>query len=296
MKQEIRSCYITAPAGAKIEALKRVLENHDIEIVTPTFDLGSAWQAQINEALRRADLVIGVLTSERRSQWVLFELGIAAGLNKRSLLIAPAKTEVPSDLLGIQIVRASLDNIQALDFAISQLKQVPQTKAISASAPSTPQIVQPDVNRLLADLDAVSHIGSERELEELVAALLKDSGVEYMREASKVIDQNLVDFAIWSDAFQPSVGNPLLIEVKREFPDKRFARDVIQEFSKTVAAAGSYWGLFLYAIEPKKPVTQSLPPNVLLISIRELLRNMQQKPFVSVVRDLRNARVHGGHS
>ena len=70
----------------------------------------------------------------------------------------------------------------------------------------------------------------------------------------------------------------------------------LRAFSKTVDAAFRSWGLVLYAIGADRPLQQSVPPNVLLISLSDLLRDMQHRSFATVVRDLRNARVHGGNS
>ncbi|HEY2033309.1 MAG TPA: restriction endonuclease [Rhizomicrobium sp.] len=290
MKQEILTCYIVAPASAKLATLQKVLRRHDIHVLAPEFDAGSNWQA--SSALRQADLVIGVLSSERRSQWVLFELGIASALNKRLLLFAPPKTELPSILQRVQVLRTALNNEQAIDFAISQLKVIPSSNIQRDESPVRQSSAYPNIDDWFAELRTVSVRGKERELETFVAGILRKSGVEVVSESPETSAR--ADLAVWSDAFQPSIGNPLLIEIKRALPDKQNARDAIQRFSKVVAASGAYWGLLLFAEEPASSAAWlSMPSNVLSISIPELLSHMRHRPFEAIVRDLRNRRVHG---
>lgn len=293
MKQEIRTCYITAPAGVKLDILQRTLEHHNIRVVSPAYEPGAEWQNLTQNVLATVDLVIGVLTHERRSQWVLFELGQASALHRRLLLIAPPKTNIPSNLQRIQVLRTSLDNEQALDFTIAQLKVAPLSGTSRSELPIRQTPVPERVETWLAELNQIGAPGEGRELENFVAKLFQEIGVEFVREARQGAAR--VDFAIWSDVLQSSMGNPLIVEVKRSFADRRHARDAITRFSKAIASAGANWGLLLYASAPENSskLWQSVPPNVLVISLPELLRAMRDRSFEAVIRDLRNRRVHG---
>ncbi len=85
------TCFITAPAGANLEVLTEALRQRDVRVVVPeSLEPGAEFGAEILNLIAGVDLVIGVLTRERRSEWVLFELGLAWGRGKRVVLFASA--------------------------------------------------------------------------------------------------------------------------------------------------------------------------------------------------------------
>jgi hypothetical protein len=99
------------------------------------------------------------------------------------------------------------------------------------------------------------------------------------------------DLAIWSDALQATVGNPLVIEIKSELPTHNVMMEAAQNFARYITAAGGLWGLLLYGSGPDKP--RGLPSNVLALPIGALFKRLKTQSFEEVVRDLRNRRVHG---
>jgi hypothetical protein len=65
----IRSCYISSPAGTDLSFLRRALVRRGIQVLVPVdLDPGANWSEWISQKIEDVDLVIGVLTSERRSQ------------------------------------------------------------------------------------------------------------------------------------------------------------------------------------------------------------------------------------
>jgi hypothetical protein len=118
----IRTCYISSPAGTNLKYVRGALVRRGITVVVPEEMVpGAGWAEQIARNINAVDLVIGVLTSERRSQWVLFELGQAAAQGRQIMLIAPPKlASVPSHLERFLVVRASVHNRDAIEFALDQ--------------------------------------------------------------------------------------------------------------------------------------------------------------------------------
>jgi hypothetical protein len=287
----IRTCFITAPAGSNLKILIESLQSRDIQVVAPE-DVppeGNV-ETEVSSLLARVDLVIGVLTRERRSEWVLFELGQAWAKGKRILLFAPPNSgHLPSTLRRFLTVRANLSNREAIEFAIDQLLAAPDP----TSSPSPPRKrTQPlgvtAENYLKGSFGLTGSVQSA-ELEQLVANALRDTGVDVV--ATSEDREYGADLALWSDALQKSVGNPLLVEIKAHLPTQRAAADAAQQLAKHVAASGSRWGLLLFAEGPTD--LRALPPTVLALPIGALFRRLQHESFDDVVRDLRNRRVHG---
>lgn len=292
MASRIQTCFITAPAGANLEVLTDALRQRGIRVVVPdSLELGAEFGAEILNLIADVDLVIGVLTRERRSEWVLFELGLAWGRGKRVVLFAPPNSvHLPSSVRGFLTVRANLSNREAVAFALDQLLAAPEPAQTPVSPPKETRPLGPTAETYLQGSLAHAANVSPAGLETLVADALREAGVDVVTH-SEPRDLG-VDLAIWSDALQLSVGNPLLVEIKARLPTPKAAADAAQQLSKYVAGAGGLWGLLLYQKGPDD--LRGLPPNVLALSIDVLFRRLGRESFEEIVRDLRNSRVHGG--
>ena len=293
-----KTCFIAAPTDAPLGALRASLESRGLRVLVP-HDLvaGSDWVSESQKQLSQADLVIGVLTSERESPWVLFELGQAYALGRRILLItSPKSAPVPFALHQVLALRINLDNQDAIAFALDQVLSAPdyQQKKTPLS-PQKPLIgLGAKADELMARLGESLLSNDRRSVEQLVADALRSSGTDVV-----VTSPNPdigADFAVWSDVLEPFVGNPLLIEIKNRVRSKAEAKRFFRQIESYLAESGSGWALLLYGEGPDDPENQVLsggPPNILVLSLRSLLEALRRKAFPEVVRDLRNRRVHG---
>lgn len=297
----MRTCYIAAPVGTQLVTLRSVLGEKGFHVIAPDdLPIGSNRLTEISSVLPQVDLVIGVLTKERRSEWVLFELGQAWAAKRQILLFAPPSSSVPSNLRHVLVVRTSLGNREAIRFVLDQFLASPRdgtsTQAI-VPPPHHPKVVK--VGKVLGS-DASAYIARCHDaldrrdwlaFEEIVSEALRKSGVDVIAGHP---NDDRADLAIWSDALQPFVGNPLLIEVRGRIENAGSARTALKRLSESIASSGAIWGLLIYGSGPAgdaKPWTDT-PPNILTISIFELLERMRGDPFEEVVKTLRNQRVH----
>lgn len=90
--QSLKTCFVSAPSGLKLGALRDSLLAHGIRPLIPEeLEPGTDWASEIQSQLQAADLVVGVLPGSRQAPSVMFELGQAWALGKRILLIASPK-------------------------------------------------------------------------------------------------------------------------------------------------------------------------------------------------------------
>jgi hypothetical protein len=297
MSRDIRSCYISAPAGTQLKNPRASLAERGIEVLVPE-DLASGfgWQTDLQQTIARAELVIGVLTKERRSQWVLFELGQAKALDRQIVLLAPPSIgSLPSTMHGLLVLRVNLGNRRAVDFALDQLLAAPpplQQPPISGKAESGG--LGPRVDQLLRELRELSHMPYGRGLEEITAKALRESGVDLVVKATE--PDRGADLAIWSDVLESYIGNPLLVEIKNAIREPGDVRRFLQELASAVQRSGTRWGLLLYMDGPPSDdrAWKACPPTILVHSLPALLEAMRDRSFPEIIRDLRNRRVHGG--
>lgn len=293
MGKQIHSCYIAAPSGAKLGVLRDALRERNITVVNADEPAAEVdLQLKLRSIFSRVDLVIGVLTSERRSDWILFELGQAWANGRQILLFAsPSNFAVPSALQRFLVVRAGVANGEAVGFALDQLLAAPESRPFLPE-PITRQL--PSLGRRADHFLTSARTTSGSELERVVASAIRESGIEVVSESR---DPDFgADLAIWLDDLQSLVGNPILIEVKTQIPGPRDARHAFSKLSSAISSSvGSRIGLLLYGTSDlREAKLQSLaPPNVLVLSIETFLSQLRDRSFADVLVDIRNQHVHG---
>lgn len=294
MGDQIRTCFITAPPDADIRRIRESLIQRGVEVLgLPEIEVGSRIPVATLTSIADADLVVGVLT-HGRSTSALFELGVAVGYGRPIIIFAPAKSDiVPFALERFQIVRTSLQNREAIDFAFDQLLASPNTPLRSDTAFVPRREQRPlATSGYRAQLEALLKSGHARELEKLVAQVLRDTGAEVVVEAPA--SDHAIDLVVWSDGLQPYVGNPFPIEIKSRLTSRDTAKHALNQAANAARAIGSNWSMLLYAEGPAQDDRIWLSsPNVLALKIDELFAQLETGSFAHVVRTLRNRRVHG---
>lgn len=295
-KTSLKTCFISSPVGAQLNVLRSALEDRGLRVLVPhDLAVGTDWASEIQKQILMADLVIGVLTSERQSPWVLFELGQASALGRQIVLITSPKSDpIPFSLHQFIVLRIDLDNEDAIGFALDQLIAAPersqkdrtfQSKALTGLG------IKAD--ELMAALDRSLAANDWQLIEQIVSDALRSSGADVVVTSSN--RDGGADFAVWSDVLESFVGNPLLVEVKTKIRGKADANRAIQQLTSYLSASGSRWALLLYGEGPdsESQAWAGAPPNVLVLSLRSLIENLRTRAFPEMVRDLRNHRVHG---
>jgi hypothetical protein len=287
-----KTCFISAPAGTDLSILTAVLEEHGYAVVAPTsFSAGQRWLDVLTESLRTVDLVVGVFSSSGAVANATFEIGYALGIGKRVLVIAsPRAEDLPFALSGLLIIRAEPTDRDAIAFTLDRLPANPRrhpTQPISDTAVPT----------LAARIDEyacrIKSTQNEHELLSVLRALFMDSGVDVVTNTRVAGRQ--ADFAIWSDLLGTYVGNPLIIEVKRNLRTIIDVRQAIEQLTNLMNAAGTLWGVLLYVQGPEKSriEVEARHARVLILSLDQLLEHLRSTSFFDVIRDLRNKKVHG---
>lgn len=227
--------------------------------------------------------MIGVLTRDRASQWVLFELGQAIAQKKQILLIAyPSAGSIPSDLRGVVTVRTTLGRLSAVAFALDQMLAAPPhqpQEALSRSArPKDYQLLyQLKQNALERGWETA------RQLEEHISSVLKSAGAEVVVQSKK--SDRSVDLAVWSDQWETSVGNPLLVEVKSHVNNRRQAENAVSQLQKYIGESGTRTGLLVVGqgVEWFERLPKSKLKQVLVLSALDLVQQVEHEDLGMVI-------------
>ncbi|HEY9601402.1 MAG TPA: nucleoside 2-deoxyribosyltransferase, partial [Allocoleopsis sp.] len=120
--------FVSAPAGTDLSQLLEALKENNIHILDPARFAPGAVKItdKIIDGISNADLVIAVLGTASSSGNVLFELGCASALGKKTLVIVPEAYEIPSDIKDLVYIRTSPNNREAINFALEQIISAPE--------------------------------------------------------------------------------------------------------------------------------------------------------------------------
>lgn len=298
-KETPKTCFVSASAGTDLRVLRSELEARGLRVLVPhDLAIGTDWASEIQKQISQADLVVGVLTAERQSPWVLFELGQASALGRRIVLITPLTADpIPFSLHQFLVLRIDLDNSDAISFALDQILSAPGH--VNKDAAKQPEVftgLGGSVDYLLARLDQSLQSQDWQGVEQVVGDALRSSGADVV--VTSPSPDIGADFAVWSDVLDSFVGNPLLVEVKARIRGRAEASKAIEQLVSYMTASAARWALLIVGEgpDPSTDVWSDCPPNVIVLSLEAMLESLRTRAFPEVVRDLRNQRVHGSSS
>ncbi len=289
-----KSCYLAYPYGLDIAPVINALQALDVrpidatDLAPGTLPLADSIQDQIS----RADMVIAVVGGTTRDRPVLFELGLARGLGKRTVVIAPPRVNLPAELTGVPTIRLNLKRHEGLVRAVQRALNLPRGPAALSELtfPSRPLGVAADryVERFQ---QLVSSAPIPGELERLLAEALTATGaVVELTHRSPSDDRP--DFILWHNELESTLGNPILVEINYNASDALAAS---HHLARYMSDTGTNWGLLLFAVGTKLsgPTTKPLAPGVLLMAISELLSDLRYDSLPQVITRERNRVMHG---
>lgn len=287
--------FIAAPADQELDVLKEELTKRNIQSYT-AYDIAPATislASNIEHAIREADLIIAVI-SARASPNLFFEIGIAHALKKPFLLlISPQYGHLPSDLAGTFYLRADPKNREAIGFALDQsLTRLEKRVVRSQKRPQEGMPLGDNAERFLSLIREKGSQLKGRELERLVADVLREAGVEAVSESPQ--PQSGADIAVWSDALQPLVGNPLLIEVKSRLQSKRQIEEALHQVERYRVKSGARLALLIVNAAFGSLAGVPAVGGVLAITLIDFIERLRSKTFPDAIRELRNQYVHKG--
>jgi hypothetical protein len=290
-----RRAFISAPASVDTSVIRRALEVRGIAPyeIDDLAEAGASIPEILDDCLRRADLVVAVVGSGKSKDNVLFELGYATALKKKILALVPPNEDLP--VSDIPYLRVDADNKEAIDFGLDQILNAPgaefqshkdhlrKTKPIGSLA-----------DKLLALIHAKEPL-KEQDLEMIIRDVIGASGISSMSYPSEMMTSAVrVDMAIWSDDFEPWIGNPLVIEVKSQLRSRSELRDALGQLTKILDRTHTEWGMLIYQRADFVPGEEALRNSrVFIVTIEHLLESLRDTSLGDYLRRLRNMRVHG---
>jgi hypothetical protein len=291
----MKTCFISAPVSVDLSDLKSALQAEGIRPVLP-FELpihGADFREQIEKAIKKAQLFIGVVSSKADNLNVLFELGYASAQHKRVAVIQDAAFELPPNVSGFPVLKGKIGDQEQVRGFLRQLLLSPKSKAPKSDRIKSTKPLSDRARKLIGHVKALGQRATHKELESVLLEAFRDSGIRVIAE-SKQREGNY-DLALWLDEIEYPIGNPILVELKNDLKLST-ARALRTNF---LAQRELSVGKALLVVYLGSPATVSLSslnhalPLVLFLSATELLSALENESLAEFIRSTRNKVAHG---
>jgi hypothetical protein len=265
-------------------------------IVRDSYDLSAP--EDIGDAIRfgisQADFVVAAIGAQTPN--VFFELGFAVGLGKPTLLLLEPGGVAPAFLADSPYLFSDLRNSDVLRLALKKFLGSEANKRVSHDSGSdvATSIDRDTMRSLLTQIREARSLRDPHRVHRLVVELFRAVHVSAVEEARAVADLG-VDFVIWSQSLQTSIGNPVFVEVKSGKLSGVTFRRAYNHLLTLALRLGSGMALLLYLdFEGRRfDEREHRSSSVLAFDLEDFALELASKTFEKVVVERRNRLVHG---
>jgi hypothetical protein len=232
----------------------------------------------VRSLLNRSDFVSCILPPSPPAN-LLFELGIAIGLNKPLLLFADDPRHVPFDLASLRALNSDLISSEALDtFLDAFLRTIAPSPAKRRSPPNRKSSPPDFWQKITAEVSRIPSLPSRSagsELEALIKQAFKHAGFDLTSSPGPDFG---ADFALFSPALNRAFGLPILVEVKNN-SESALQQSEVDKLSELLREKRGGAGLIVTYKDHEKQLPLGLQQPIVIIAASELLRWLEVGSF-----------------
>ncbi|MBS1778724.1 MAG: toll/interleukin-1 receptor domain-containing protein [Bacteroidetes bacterium] len=283
--------------GDNISGVRKLLSDYNIEAFSDV-QIGDSLQGAIKGAVKNCDFVLFIYSEDNPN--IAFEAGLAVAFNKPIFSILSGGNE-NTFLLDTPYVHAKPDEVEKIKFSFELfLKNLESKKSVRRTfvksnvfyggSEAVPDKKYFDIEKRYNSIVDKSGIELERFIEDVLNAYAIDTA---KRPASdREGKQRYPDFSIWSDELAQVLGNPIVIEVKKEINPTNL-KNLIAQLNTLISSNPANAAIIFYD-ELRQIEEKDLPatPYLLFIAIPELVKTLEKGGFATAIKTIRNYKVH----
>ena len=276
-----------------ISAITNLLQEKGIDVFSPMtdyIDYGTSFQKAIKNAILECDFIIVIFTSNNPN--IAFESGIAVCANKPIFAIISEECDFLLDSTYVYALPNEIDKIKFnLEIFLSNIKHPKKTTKIQKHkfyGGGFPNYYNEILN---------SYMSLREKNEKEYEMFFKDIFEKYHLD---VIQQNKLDsksntyadFCVWSNNLSNLIGNPILIEIKKEI-NKNNLESIKEIVNKLITNNTAESCLIFY--DQLKGINKKELPNTnkeLFIQISDFIEKLNGNDFNESIRKIRNEIIH----
>lgn len=295
--QDVVRCFLAATSDVQIDALKHIIASLNATLLSPyDIEAGSEIASSIRQQIRGSDCAIIVIT--KPNPVIFYELGLCKGMGKRTLVISESDADMPLFASETHHLRTLLSDNPILRSGLAGfLQEVRERKKTRRAKRHYPENYARRIRELRHDLpsfNALRASASGQEVEQAVESIFKKLRLTY--ETSRTTPSvGRVDFALWLDKLSPSLGNPLLVEVKSGDITKERLREARERLSRYAMESNSKACLLLYLDKKGRRYIQHEYgwPLVIEYDLEDFISALARTPLDALILATRNRIAHG---
>jgi len=154
------------------------------------------------------------------------------------------------------------------------------------------------IQEYLDRVNAIRSSSTPAAFEQFVADVLKALGTGAVRNEFRTSPDRGVDFALWNDRLTPTLGNPLLIDLKHGVLSPERLNEAETALRQAAAKTGARAALLFYLDRGGKrfPSKHRGEPWIMRWDFEEFLHELTHRSFEEAILAKRNKMAHGVES
>jgi hypothetical protein len=288
--------YISHQFKDNISEIVKLLNNLRVDIFDSQTDVqyGKSLQKSIKDSINECDFMIIVYSHANPN--IAFEAGIGVTLNKPIFSIVSEKKNDPDFLFDSTYVHALPEEVNKIEFNLKifldNIKPKKRTTSVKIKKQKFYGGGYPNYYDKILSWYLGINDSTEKDYELLFKQIFELYNLSVIQNK---LDSNinfLTDFCIWSDELNSIIGNPILIEVKKEINKHNI--DNLKETVFSLVNNNSAESCLVF-YESLKDISKKDLPNTsryLFIQISDFIEKFKTSDFNESIRKTRNEIVH----
>lgn len=286
--------FISYQFNDNISEILKFLNENNIEVFDSMSDInyGNSIQKSIKNAISECDFVLIVYSMANPN--IAFEAGIAFSLNKPIFSVVSEYKDDPDFLFDSPYVRAMPSEIEKISFNLKIFldkikpkktsKKVIKHKYYGGGFPNYYNDIFYNYNHI--------NTNNERDYEMFFKDIFEKYSLSVIQNKFDAKSNFYTDFCIWSDELSNVIGNPILIEIKKEI-NKKNINEIRTNIEKLINNNFADCCLIFY--DNLRDLEKKELPNTskyYFIKISDFIEKLNSNDFNESIRKIRNEIVH----
>lgn len=285
--------FVSYRHGTNISVVFDILKNHGIEFFDSNSDImiAKSFQEAISKGVQECDFFVTIYESANAN--TAFEIGLAYALKKPifAIINAPGQ-DFPDFLIESVHVQSRADDYEKIKYSFDIF--IKNIKPKKKSTKPKRRIEQKSVHQNWLEIyNSIEH-KNEITLEKFIGEILDKYKIDVIENKWNKASSFIADFCIWSDSLTNTLGNPILIEVKKEIHSRNL-KHILSDFTKALDKSNAKTGIVFYNNLLNVDNTELLNKSssrLFFIEIKEFLMTLNNVDFNQAIINIRNKTVH----
>jgi len=285
--------FVSYRYGTNISVVFDILKSHGIDFFDSNSDIliAKSFQDAISKGIQECDFFVTIYDAANAN--TAFEIGLAYAMKKPIFaIINTSHQDFPDFLIESVHIQSPADDFDKIkysfDIFIKNIK--PKKKIVRPNR----RLESKTVNQNWLELYSLIEQKNEITLEKFIGDLLEKYNIEVIENKWHKDSSFIADFCIWSDLLTNTLGNPILIEVKKEIHSRNL-KLILSDFTKALDKSNAKTGIVFYDRLTNVDSSELLNRNssrLFFVEIKEFLKALNYVDFNQAIINIRNNTFH----